>query len=68
MRPPRLYGPSALRSVTFDTDRTAIRPDFHPVLHSAVLVLEEYNQTSNGTPSGRQQNRRVELRRVPLTA
>lgn len=109
-------------NVTFDTDQSAIRSSFYPVLNSVTLVLKEYPKTiievlghtdstgsdtynlqlskdrassvaaylaaqgidqrrllsqgfgkrapiaDNSTPEGRQANRRVELRLVPLTA
>lgn len=32
-------------NVTFDVDRAEIRPDFHDVLDSVALVLEEYEKT-----------------------
>ena len=32
-------------SVTFDTDREDIRPEFYEVLNSVVLVLKEYDRT-----------------------
>jgi outer membrane protein OmpA-like peptidoglycan-associated protein len=109
-------------NITFDVNRSEIRPDFYPVLNSIVLVLKEYEKTiieisgytdntgtdahnldlsnrraesvgaylkaqqvnpmrvlaqgfgeqypaaSNDTKEGRQQNRRVQMRLVPLTA
>jgi outer membrane protein OmpA-like peptidoglycan-associated protein len=109
-------------NVTFETDRSELRPSFYETLNSVGLVLQEYDKTivevmghtdstgaesynqslserragtvgsylvaqgidrrrlltqgfgernpiaSNDTPEGRQQNRRVELRLVPLTA
>ena len=109
-------------NVTFETNQSAIRPNFYPVLNSVSLVLKEYSKTiievsghtdstgsdalnqtlseqratsvgsyllaqgidqrrlvtqgfgkrnpvaDNATAEGRQANRRVELRLVPLTA
>jgi outer membrane protein OmpA-like peptidoglycan-associated protein len=109
-------------NVTFESDRSDIRPSFYEVLNSVGLVLVEYQKTivevsghtdstgsdaynqtlsekrarsvgdylgaqgidrrrlltqgfgeqypvaDNATPAGREQNRRVELRLVPLTA
>lgn len=109
-------------NVTFETNQSAIRPNFYPVLNSVSLVLKEYEKTiievsghtdstgsdalnqtlsdqraasvgsyltaqgidqrrvltqgfgkrnpiaDNATAEGRQSNRRVELRLVPLTA
>jgi outer membrane protein OmpA-like peptidoglycan-associated protein len=109
-------------NLTFDTNSSAIKSNFYPVLNSVALVVKEYEKTiievtghtdstgtaeynqtlsekrassvgdyiqgqgilatrvltqgfgqnmpvaDNGTPSGREQNRRVELRLVPLTA
>jgi outer membrane protein OmpA-like peptidoglycan-associated protein len=109
-------------NVTFETDRSELRPSFYETLNSVGLVLQEYDKTivevmghtdstgaesynqslserragtvgsylvaqgidrrrvltqgfgerhpiaGNDTPEGRQQNRRVELRLVPLTA
>lgn len=109
-------------NITFDVNRSEIRPDFYPVLNSVVLVVKEYEKTiieisgytdntgtdahnlelsnrraesvgsylkaqqvnpmrvlsqgfgeqypaaSNDTAEGRQLNRRVQMRLVPLTA
>ena len=109
-------------NVTFETNQSAIRPNFYPVLNSVALVLKEYEKTiievsghtdstgsdalnqtlsdqraasvgsylaaqgidqrrvlaqgfgernpvaDNATADGRQENRRIELRLVPLTA
>jgi outer membrane protein OmpA-like peptidoglycan-associated protein len=109
-------------NITFQTDRSELKPEFYEVLNSVAIVLKEYDKTiievtghtdstgaddynlalserraasvgsylggqginrqritthgfgetvpigDNGTPEGRQQNRRVELRLVPLTA
>ena len=108
-------------NITFDTDQSAIKPQFFETLNSVALVLQEFNKTlvdvtghtdstgtpahnqrlsearagsvaeyliaqgnnpkrfqaigmgqndpiaSNATPEGRAQNRRVEIKIVPLT-
>jgi outer membrane protein OmpA-like peptidoglycan-associated protein len=108
-------------NITFDTDQSAVKPQFYETLNSVALVLREFNKTlvdvtghtdstgtpahnqqlserragsvaeylvaqgnnpqrfqvigagqrdpiaTNATPDGRAQNRRVEIRIVPLT-
>jgi outer membrane protein OmpA-like peptidoglycan-associated protein len=108
-------------NVTFDTDQSAVKPEFYDTLNSVALVLREFNKTlidvtghtdstgtpqhnqrlsearagsvadylvaqgnnpqrfqvlglgqndpiaTNATPEGRAQNRRVEIKIVPLT-